>query len=60
MNTSVFYAACNGKRKMPYHEAVRVATRMRRQREERITEYRCQGCGWWHVGNRVEHDAVSA
>ena len=57
--SSIFYAACDGKRRMPYHEAVRTARRMRQQRDAKITEYRCSVCEWWHVGNRPEHDGAA-
>lgn len=52
-----FFMACAGKRKLTFVEAVKTAKRIRRQREDRITEYRCDVCEYWHVGNRPEHDA---
>lgn len=51
-----FFAACAGKRKLTFAEAVKTAKRIRRQREDQVTEYRCIDCHFWHVGNRPEHD----
>lgn len=46
---------CDGKSVLRTHaHAVAVAKRMRKHRGERIVEYRCSVCGWWHVGTAPE------
>lgn len=41
-----------GKLCYPHADAVRFARNLRRLTHERVTEYRCRPCGWWHVGHQ--------
>lgn len=34
---------------------LRRGRRLRRGRGRRLSEYRCSGCGMWHLGERREH-----
>jgi hypothetical protein len=48
--------ACQGKAQFLDHGlAARVAHRMSRTKDQRITPYACPFCGAWHVGRSVRH-----
>lgn len=42
-----------GKRQMTYEVATVAAKRQRRNRDQRVSAYRCK-CGWWHVGSQTQ------
>ena len=46
-------ATCHGKAKLSHKRAVTRARKMRRTHNARLNEYRCQHCGWWHIGERL-------
>ena len=33
-----------------YHQATRLAKRASRSYDKPMSAYRCERCGWWHVG----------
>lgn len=50
--TDFIFEACVGKEKFQTHaEAVKAAENHRRRRKGRITSYRCEHCGKFHIGN---------
>lgn len=44
---------CDGKRPWPFTVAERIARRMRRQQERRVSAYHCEICKNWHVGEAL-------
>ena len=53
----VLRCRATGKRCLSQRQAAEHAHRARRQRGEKVSEYRCRACTWWHFGHQLESSA---
>jgi diadenosine tetraphosphate (Ap4A) HIT family hydrolase len=54
------YLCCERKQAYSYPRARRIASTIRRNKDEVVMEYHCHFCGAWHVGTNSEHIARAA
>jgi hypothetical protein len=57
-NPDRFRHSCGGK--VPYTtqaKAKKVAKGCHRAFDDKVHEYKCDHCGWWHVGNALPKEA---
>lgn len=45
---------CKDKEKMHFKTAKRRAIQARRKTKEKIVEYHCPYCGYWHIGHKAD------